>query len=116
MNISQEAYNNGINLYESNRTEDDFDLISEVRNILSSTGISVEKYNNNNMINLAKDKKTEVQRHYLNRYWSSQLANVSCSDTLTARCSLVPNGPIDNWINLFKENVLPICQKYNLPR
>lgn len=117
MNITQENFEQGVKAFQATREEDQLDLVTKVKESLSEAGLgnNLEKFDNDNLIVLAKDKTADVQRHFLNRYWSFQLANASCSDTFEARVSLIPDGTPWDWLKLFNENVIPVCKKYNLP-
>lgn len=100
------------------RTESEIDLVSEVRNMLCMSGLSAlvaENYDNNQYIVDARNKKPEMQRFYLNRYWSFQLISAPES-SIEERYCLIPNGDVKAWLKLFRDKILPFLVRNHLPR
>jgi hypothetical protein len=116
MAVNPAAMNESLNQYFSKKNNNDIDLISEVRNLLISVGLiyKISNYDNHKFIVSAVDKASEVQRYYLNRYWSEQLMQCSASTT-DVRYYLIPDGEISYWLELFKDKILPYVLENNLP-
>jgi hypothetical protein len=104
--------------YNTPKPVGDIDLIAKVREILISAGLrpKVESfYDTNRFIIDANGKHSEIQRHMLNRYWNYQL-NQAKQRSIEERYSLVVDGGIDNWLQLFIDKVLPFIVTNDLPR
>ena len=116
--ISKEHFDRGMDEFHRKRDPQELDLVHEVRVLLNKSNIGdvPNCYDSHDLIKMTSDKTPDVQRHFLNRYWSFQLANASANDTFEARFSLIPNGPVEDWLRLFEEKVLPVCVKYQLPK
>lgn len=106
-----------VTAYKAMRDENDRDLVSEVRTILHETGLQIptaKYFDTHPIIQDAQHKKPDVQRWLLNRYWNLQL--MACNvPSVNVRFCLIPNGPIDEWINLFKTMVVPFLVRHTLP-
>lgn len=103
--------------YRAERQPGDFDLVSEVRNLLIDAGAIdnvTQYYDTNHTVIEAADKIPDVQRQLLNRFLYLQIVQCS-SRSINERQSLIPNGTIDDWLRLFKANVLPFMIRNNLP-
>ena len=110
-------FQQGIEQYNKVRQEGELDLINEVRVALQACGLHQElltSYETNNYIQLASDKIPEVQRHYLNRFWTIQLLNAKDSSHEERFC-LIPDGKPDDWLRLFKQRIVPFAIKHRLP-
>ncbi len=59
------------------------------------------------------DKKPEVQRFYLNRYFNLELMKATV-DSMDQRYCLINDGTIEDWIRLYKTKILPFLLQYNL--
>ncbi len=94
--------------------EGDIDLIAEVGAILTANGLSRSIFESNPDIIAAVGKRPDIQRFYLNKYWSLQL--MSTGPAIEERYSLTPNGDIKDWLRLFVHNVVPYLIKHNLPK
>lgn len=116
--ISKDKFQEGVELFNATRADDELDLITKVRGLLTRAGLegNLINFDNHNLIQMAKDKTSDVQRHLLNRYWSFQLASASADKTFDARFALIPNGSTWDWLKLFEEKVLPVCVEFNLPK
>lgn len=103
--------------YRAEKPNDDFDLVAEVRNLLVDAGAInnvVNYYDTNHTVLEATNKTVDVQRQLLNRYLYLQIVKCSARST-NERQSLIPNGSIQDWLRLFKANVLPFMIRNNLP-
>lgn len=108
----------GMNIYNRDRFDNEIDLVNVVRGLLVNIGVSPEvldSFDNHHFIQSAINKNSDVQRHYLNRYWHLQLVSVSANSTQERFC-LVPNGSISDWIRLFEAKILPFIIEHNLPK
>ncbi len=103
--------------YSEPREEGDIDLVEEVRNILLSVGkeIDIDLYDNHHYVIEAKNKRPEVQRFILNKYWTLQILNIDDVDSIDVRFCLVNKGTIDKWLELFKTKVLTFIIAHDLP-
>lgn len=66
-----------------------------------------------------RDVAPDVQRFLINRVWRFELAQLQAReniDTMDVRYSLVDNGKIEDWLQLFAKDVTPWIVKHNLPR
>lgn len=105
-------------LYHRPPTENEIDLIAEVRAILISSGLGkniVAAYDSDRHILDAMGRNVEVQRHMLNRFWNLQM--LSCNESsINERYCLIPNGEIKDWLRMFKEGIIPFCIRNDLPK
>lgn len=107
----------GIDAYKSVRSQTDLDLVAEVRKSMISMGILpkvISFFDTHPFIVEASTKVPEVQRYFLNRYFTTQLM-MSKKPSIEARCCLIPNGEIKDWLNLFNGIVLPFMLENDLP-
>lgn len=114
MNSSNERLHESTMDFAEKRKHDDIDLIAEVRLLLISNNLEIGPFDNNSFIFAGKDKIPTVQRFFLNRFWIIQLLNTG-SNSQDIRFSLIPNGSIEDWLRLFKNDVLPFIIKHKLP-
>lgn len=99
------------------KPEGDIDLVAEVRQILQESGLvqnAIEYFDTNRLIQDAIGKSSDVQRHLMNRYWSTQLAMVPNSTDI--RYMLIPNGTILEWLKLFCSVIVPVLITHRLPK
>lgn len=103
------------------REDGDVDLVTWVRGLFSKLGYEdqlVECFDSHPDIQKAKDKGPDLQRFYLNQYWSVQLLycqNQSGQSTLDQRSFLTSHGSIADWMVFFENSVFPSIIHYNLP-
>ncbi len=57
----------------------------------------------------------EERRYHVNNQWRQIIGLVEHEDTTRARYCLVDKGPLDVWLVLFKQSVLPVVLRNNLP-
>ena len=117
MNPRQEALKDAMAMYSQIRAADDIDLISEVRNVLCNSGLAArlpEAFDSHQYISEGMNKPSNVQRYLLNRYWNAQLM-VHAHISSDQRYCLIPNGTVQQWLNLFKSSVMPFIIQHNLP-
>ncbi len=108
----------GMNIYNRDRVDNEIDLVELVRSMLINAGKTlqiIDAFDNHHFILSAKGKNSDVQRHYLNRYWHLQLVSVTANSTQERFC-LVPNGSISDWIRLFEAKIMPFITEHDLPR
>lgn len=110
-------HEHGKQLYLAKKPEGEMDLIAIVREDLAAAGLGdllPEFYDNNPWIVDGKDKLATVQRYLLNRYLKFQLQQCPAS-SIDARYSLLNEGKIEVWLQLFRDNVLTFMVKNRLP-
>lgn len=101
--------------------EGELDMITELERILIENGLAQEVkeyYNTNAAIQDGVGLCYEGQRHLLNQFWLLQLLNLQNLhgiSTMDDRYCLITNGTPEQWINLFKNQILPTAIKYRLP-
>jgi hypothetical protein len=98
--------------------ETDINLISEVRCVLFANTLgqlAINSYDTHRYITEAMNKKPEIQRYFLNKYWGLQLMNSDDVST-DVRSYLIPDGTIEEWIYYFKEKIVPFLIKNQLPK
>ena len=96
----------------------DIDLVSEVRKILKDNTLGKladENYDTHRYIRDAADKRPEIQRHFLNKYWGLQLVSAE-DNSIEERSCLIPDGNVSDWLGLFRTNILPFLIKNQLPK
>lgn len=111
------AIDAGVQQYHQAKPEGDMDLVGEVRKRLLDCGLhaAVEtSFNTNRFVIEATDKPSSVQRHLMNRYWALQLMS-STKPTTEERYCLIPNGTVEQWLDLFSKKVLPFVVENKLP-
>jgi hypothetical protein len=57
----------------------------------------------------------DIRRFLVNRQWRQILGVVQEEDTTRARYCLVDRGPLNVWLVLFKQSVMPVAIRYQLP-
>ena len=117
MQTQKTVSNVDIRHYNETRAAGDIDLIGHVRQLLVEAGLSqqvVAGYDNNPNIMEGMNKRPDIQRYLLNRFWLFQLMNAN-DISIEERYCLVPNGSIEEWIRLFKEKIIPFAIKNRLP-
>lgn len=113
------SFEQGRNLYLSEKQNSDIDLINEVRNILIGEGLGrqVEAYfDTNELILQSLGKDSVVQRFNLNRYWTLQILASNDPRSSDVRYHLIHSGNPSDWLDLFKEGVVPFIVHHHLPR
>lgn len=107
---------NGIDMYNQPKPPGDIDLIAEVRNCMLSAGLGqrIAAFDNNRFIKEAINKDSSVQRYLLNRYWTNQLLH-SPRVSIEQRYCLIPDGKVEDWLELFKNSILPFIVSNDLP-
>ncbi len=105
-----------IDRYIQPKPKQDIDLIVEVRQLLLAAGLGqhLPFYDNDRFIKEAIGKESSVQQYLLNRYWTNQLLNAS-KVSIKERYSLIPDGIPQDWLELFKAEVLPFVVENGLP-
>jgi hypothetical protein len=99
------------------RNPHDIDLVSEVRRLLVEAGLEpqvVQHFDTHHLMVEAAPKIPEVQRYFLNRYWTLQLL-ASGLDTQDQRRCLLRDGKFTDWLGLFRDNILPFAILHRLP-
>ena len=107
----------GLAQFHQAKPEGEIDLIRACRDILVEAGLGASlasNFDTNRHIAEGVNKKWEVQRFLLNRFWTAQLS--MCSGTLNARYSLLPNGTAEAWLQMFRTAVLNVIIVNQLPR
>lgn len=101
--------------YNAERSKDDLDLVTMVRNLLleSGAGQQISNFDQNRFIIDAVNKGSDQQRFLLNRYFG-MLLMASPKPSISERFNLIPNGSVDDWYKLFKATVLPFIIENNL--
>ena len=105
-------------LYKTQRTTDDIDLVQETRRILTEAGLGQEvaiAFDSNPYVLDALTKKPEVQRYMLNRFWNIQLLTAN-AESFEERYCLIPNGNVLDWLRLFAEKIVPFAVTHRLPK
>ena len=111
-------YEIGQKLFERKVDANDIDLVAMVRGALEEKGLIPEVaqyFNPHHYIVCAEGKNSEVQRYYLNMYWTLQLIASKKECTAERMCLVNKGEPVD-WIVLFKTKILPFIIENNLPR
>jgi len=99
------------------RQEGDIDLVEHVSQVLMKYGLkeNLENfYYTDGYIIQAKNKRPEIQRYLINIYLTLQLMK-SKKSSLECRYSLLPAGPIEDWIKVFDHLIAPFMADENLP-
>lgn len=107
--------NEQVKEYLEERSNVDINLLDEVRKIFIEAGMvnKIPLFNKHHFIIEAENKLPNVQRYFLNRYFNIQLSFVS--NSFLARYNLISDGEFSYWLELFKENVLPVLLENDLP-
>lgn len=56
-----------------------------------------------------------IQRFLINRYWR-EILGLMQEDTLQERQCLIDQGPIDDWLRLFEQGVIPCVMRNIQPK
>lgn len=117
MDINANSINAATQQYYQPKPADDIDLIAEVRATLVAAGLGnklAEAFDTNRFILEAAGKHSSVQRYFMNRYWGQQLLYAKVQ-SIDERYCLLPNGTIQDWLNLFQQKILPFVIANDLP-
>lgn len=117
--------NPAVPVYKSN-PDDTLCLKAEVKKILAGFGIicrhdNYDSYFDNIAVMFGIERfdmlSHEYQRMFMNRYWHSQLNSLTerSVNTIEERFCLIPNGEMNDWINLFKQKIAPCAMTNGLP-
>lgn len=95
------------------RSPNERDLLSEVTNLLSMSGLHETALSLNSYFqtNEALTKTENVQRFYMNKFFNLLLLAIP-TNTIDQRFCLIPDGSIDDWLNLFRRKVLPFLREH----
>lgn len=106
----------GIEAYNQQKPDNDIDLINEVRACMLSAGLGqrITAFDQDRFILEASGKESSVQRYLLNRYWTNQLLHAQ-RVSIEERYCLIPDGCVQDWLDLFKARVLPFIISNDLP-
>lgn len=113
----REQFMTTANQYDEPRQVNDLDLVGWVRNELNLAGLGqevIQGFDTSMTIQTAVQKRPEVQRYMLNKFWNLQLM-MFASESINERFCLVPNGHVEEWMKLFKTSVLPFLVAKRLP-
>lgn len=116
-NYAQQRLQQGVEQFFQPKAEGDIDLVAEVRKLLNESGLQVEvanAYDTNRFVVEAVGKSSDVQRHLLNRFFAQQLVSAP-TQSIEERYCLIPDGKIEDWLNLFRAKVLPFLIVNRLP-
>lgn len=108
---------NTLEQYKAQPSATDIDLVLIVRNMFLDQGMEASMaigFDCDQHIVDARNKRPEVQRHLLNRYFNLQLMYASV-DSSAQRYCLIPDGEIEQWLAFFKQSVLPFCVQHGIP-
>lgn len=100
------------------RQPGDLDLVQIVRDTLVTYGLEEKLrlfYDTDDFILQARPKRPEIQRYMLNSYLALQL-QMSRKDSMKIRYGLLPTGPFEDWISVFKEYIAPFMADQDLPK
>ncbi len=115
--VPNTPFDAGVRLYDMPRTENEPDLVPEVRSILSDSGVEEDAlsqcYDKNRHIKAAVGRVSLVQRVQINRFLSLALQS-SPENTTGLRSELLPQGPINEWLDLVKDKVAPFIVEKKL--
>lgn len=83
-------------------------LVDEISNILKDTGyVNTNTWTQDENVQIGiKSNDLIFERIYINRYWRSVLGNLP-QNTAAERYCLVDDGPIEEYLELFKDIVAP---------
>ena len=103
--------------YQSERQENEIDLISTVRQKLVDAGLSdrlPECFDDNRFIQEAKNRPAHAQQYNLNRYFCTQFMAAEEEASLE-RYALIYEIKPTEWLEIFDKTILPAVVNYNLP-
>ena len=98
-------------------TEESIDPVNAITELLVEAGHpEPRKW----LIGLHPDATNEatpqhVRRFLVNRHWRPIVGMVEGEDTTMARYCMMDEGPMYTWLLLFKESVVPLIVKHQLP-
>jgi hypothetical protein len=64
---------------------------------------------------LNQELPLQKRRELINRYWRTAIGILEC-DTSVARFCLMDEGPVQTWLVVFQESVMPVIVQHNLPK
>lgn len=105
------------NIFTTPRAEGEVNLVAACRQLLVDAGLLLKvqaNFDTNKYIIDASPLGLKAQRFLLNKYWSIQLMSLD-TDTQAERFCLLPNGTAEDWLNVFKDRVLPTIINSQLP-
>lgn len=115
--IPANPFDAGVRLYDTPRNDNDRDLVPEVRQILSEAGVSEDAlkhcYDQNRFVQGAIGRVPLVQRTQLNRLFSMSI-QIAPDNTTALRSELIPQGPVDQWVDLIRDKVAPFIVEKKL--
>lgn len=103
--------------YMASKPEGDLDLVQQVADNLAQYGLKDQlaaHFYTHRFVQEAQGKRSDIQRHLLNRYWNLQLAMVPGSAEI--RPYLIQTSTVENWFELFQRYVAPFIVNHQLPR
>jgi hypothetical protein len=97
-------------------TEEAIDPVQAITELLIEAGHSEPSKWTIGLDPVASDPSTPqmAKRFLVNRYWRPVLGMVD-EDTTVARYCIMDEGPMYTWLLLFKESVVPVIVKHQLP-
>jgi hypothetical protein len=97
-------------------TEESIDPVQAIIELLTEAGHPEPTKWLNGLDPRASDHTHDqkARRFLVNRHWRPIIGMVN-EDTTIARYCIMDEGPMYTWLLLFKESVLPIIIKHNLP-
>lgn len=99
--------------YNSERSPNEVDLLAVVSKDLRESGLFIidshlrEYFESQGVVN----KKPNVQRFYLNKYFTLVLL-VYPDNTMDQRYCLINDGTVEDWLDLFRRKVLPFLRNH----
>lgn len=112
-----DVFEAGASFYNRPREENEIDLVKRIREAMIEVGLKdkvIEAYDENRFIKEAEGRTAHAQQYNLNRYFSTQLMAVE-QDTSLERYALLYEIRPDQWLEIFKRNILPIVVNCDLP-
>lgn len=109
-------FESGVALHSATRQAGEVNMLEEVRKILRANGLAqnLPYFDGHPQIIEAENKVAVVQRHYLNRYWTTQLL-MTGKHTVDERYCLLERGEISMWLQFFQDKIVPFLIENNLP-
>ena len=105
------------NIFTTPRLEGEVDLVAACRQLLVDAGLLLKvqaNFDTNKYIVDAGPLGLRAQRFLLNRFWTLQLMSLN-QNTQMQRYCLIGDGSADDWLNVFKDKVLPTIIENQLP-
>lgn len=100
------------------REDGEIDLIASCRQLLVDSGLiqnAESSFDTSQHIKIAQGANSLAQRYCLNTFWRIQLMRLPC-DTQRERFCLLDEGPVENWLRIFEEAIMPVVRLHNLPK